>query len=158
MANETTKTYLDADTFAYWRNLANHLQFDCNYFNLVNYNQAAYICNGIGAYWMPEKLRKAINALCEDLQPVAGCHDIGFSIGEETREAFTAINKAFRVNGFKMAKYKHPWYSWKRYRTMRQALAFSRLCQTDIGWKTYVNGIRKYKAQMEAEKLAETSM
>jgi len=157
MTNEANKKYLDEDTFYYRRNLANHLQFDCNYFNIVTYSQASYICNGIGAYWMPEKIRKAINALCPDLQPVADNHDIGFAIGEETKEAFTAINKAFRTNGFKIAKHLHPWYSWKRYRTMRQAIAFSRLCQTEIGWKTYVNGVRKYKEQMENEKLAEIS-
>ena len=156
MENESKK-YLDADTFCHWKKLAKDLRFDCNYFNVVNYNQAAYICNGIGAYWMPEIMRKAINALCEDLQPVAGCHDLGFSLGEESEEAFTAINEAFKTNGYKMAKYKHPWYSALRYRTMFKAWNFARLCQK-YGWKTYLNGIRKYKAQMEAERLAETSM
>lgn len=155
--NAEINKYMSADDFYKYRNLANYLQFDCNYFNLVDYGKACYICNGIGAYWFPEILRKLINSLNPDLVIVAQNHDLGFALGEESEEAFAAINAAFRENGYKVAKYKHAWYSPRRYRTMFKAWNFARLCQK-YGWKTYLNGIRKYKAQMEAEKLAETSM
>lgn len=157
MAANDIKKFLSSDDFYNQRTLANYLQFDCNYFNVVDYGAACYICNGIGAYWFPEILRKAIDALNPDLVIVAQNHDLGFSLGEESEEAFTAINEAFKTNGYKMAKYKHPWYSALRYRTIFKAWNFARLCQK-YGWKTYLNGIRKYKAQMEAERLAETSM
>ena len=161
MAANENKVYLSEDDFYTQRNLANYLRFDCNYYNLVEYKEACYICNGIGAYWFPEILRKAIDSLLPELIPVAHNHDIGFSLGEESKECFKKNNDAFKTNGYKMAKYKHAWYSPRRYRVMFCAWDFARLCQK-YGWKTYLNGIRKYKAQkeaeLEAERLAETSM
>ena len=154
MAANDIKKFLSSDDFYNQRNLANYLQFDCNYFNVVDYDEASYICNGIGAYWFPEILIKALNTLLPELKPVADCHDLGFSLGEESKECFTAINEAFKTNGYKMAKYKHGWYSWRRYHVMFRAWDFARLCQK-YGWNTYLNGIRKYKAQKEAQKEAE---
>lgn len=83
-------------------------------------------CNGIGAAWMPDRLRDLLGERYPELVVVADIHDRRYSEGgtEADRQAADA---EFRANGMKMAKYVYSWYDPRRYWVMWQVWKFSAL-------------------------------
>lgn len=92
-------------------------------------NDAAVVkrdCNGIGAAWMPDRLRDLLGERYPELVVVADIHDRRYSEGgtEADRQAADA---EFRANGLKMAKYVYRFYDPRRYWVMWQVKKFSAL-------------------------------
>lgn len=159
------------ERFVAEQTLANELQFKENHMN-VPYEIAAKVCNGIGASWFPEVIRKAVSKLNPSLVPVADCHDLGYYYGTGTASNFTRVNDAFRINGEKVArydyeeskkKYEGKYKAWdiRRYLGVTIAFAkmeyvtykanvFAELCEKH-GWVAYVTAIKERK---QAEKEA----
>ena len=83
-------------------------------------------CNGIGAAWMPDRLRDLLGERYPELVVVADIHDRRYSEGgtEADRQAADA---EFRANGLKMAKYVYRFYDPRRYWVMWQVKKFSAL-------------------------------
>lgn len=81
-------------------------------------------CNGIGAEWMPDRLRDLLGERYPELVVVADIHDRRYSEGgtEADRQAADA---EFRANGLKMAKYVYRFYDPRRYWVMWQVWKFS---------------------------------
>lgn len=83
------------------------------------------ICNGIGAEWMPEKLRKALGKLHPSLIIVADIHDLRWFFGKGTEEDFQDSNRKFESNGIKMAKHLYGWWNPRRYIVMMDARRYA---------------------------------
>ena len=130
---------------------AKELAFKENMLDVTSYDVAAKVCNGIGASWFPEKLRKAVSKLNPSLVVVANNHDLGYYYGTGTMSHFNRVNQAFRANGEKIAKAKYGWYDPRRYWVMWKAAKFTALCEV-CGWVAYETAINERKEAEKAEK------
>lgn len=121
--------------------LAKELAFEMNYLHEVHFDIARRVCNGIGAEWFPEKLRKMISKMNPSLVIVAQNHDLCYYFGCGTHSDFKAANEAFRWNGYKMAFRNYKWYDPRRYWVMLKAHKFA--IELNIGgWPAYVAAIK----------------
>lgn len=64
--------------------------------------QAMRVCNGIGACWMPERIRRFIGLLHPELVIVADIHDLRHEIGGTHLDRWKS-DFEFLCNGFRMA-------------------------------------------------------
>lgn len=92
--------------------------------------EMAQVCNGMGAKWMPEEVREALDRLCPDLLAPSAVHDAMYAFLPDGREAFLWSNKSFKENGYRMAEGLHKGFGGTiaRWRTKAEARAFRRLC------------------------------
>lgn len=97
------------------------------------------IYNGIGPESFPGWLRAVLDFLHPSLAVVAFIHDTEWYLSDGSREGFTASNKRFRRNGFKVARLKYKWYRPRRYIVMWHAWKFARICQR-FGWAAWMAG------------------
>ena len=101
--------------------LAEELDFVLDDFAVTPYEEAATLCNGIGAEWMPPVIRKALSKLHPSLKPVADNHDMNFSHADGSNFMFKQSNEAFKINGYKVAKHKYGVFNPLRYWVMYKA-------------------------------------
>jgi hypothetical protein len=130
--------------------LADELNFEMNELVEMNYDLAKRVCNGIGAEWFPEKLRKMISKLNPSLVIVAQNHDLNYYFGTERHSDFVAANEAFKWNGYKMACHNYKWYDVRRYWVMFQATKFCMELNA-CGWPAYVAAIKERKKDEAAQ-------
>lgn len=139
------------ETFGHYMadcDMARELNFEMNELFPSNHDIAKRVCNGIGAEWFPEKLRKMISKLNPSLVIVAQNHDLNYYFGSGTHSDFVAANTAFRWNGYKMAFYKYKWYDPRRYWVMFQATKFSIELNAG-GWPAYTAAIKDRMAHQK---------
>ena len=96
----------------------------------------AKIYNGIGPDSFPAWLRYVITDLHPSLAVVALIHDVEWHESDGSKEKFTASNKRFKYNGYKVAKAEYGWYNPLRYIVMNDARRFGNLCQI-FGWAAW---------------------
>lgn len=83
---------------------------------------AAY--NGIGAEWMPSKIRNRLTTDYTDLEPAAMIHDVDYQRGNGSIDDFHAANARLRANILKTADaVATPWISWKWWKLRLAATA-----------------------------------
>ena len=99
--------------------------------------QLGSLYNGIGPESFPGWLRAVIDFLHPSLEPVAFIHDIEWSLSDGTRESFTASNKRFKRNGYKVAKAMYGVFNPRRYAVMNSARRFGNICQK-FGWAAWM--------------------
>ena len=99
--------------------------------------QLGSMYNGIGPEKFPGWLRAVLDFLHPSLAPVAFIHDIEWSLSDGTKESFTASNKRFKRNGYKVASAEYGWYNPRRYVVMNQARRFGNICQS-FGWAAWM--------------------
>lgn len=80
-------------------------------------------CNGIGAAWMPEILRKGLGALHPSLIIAADIHDRRYSIGGTTSDR-EASDEEFKVNCFRIITEKYRWFDPRSIYLKRKAIRF----------------------------------
>lgn len=93
-------------------------------------------CNGIGAAWMPDRLRWTISLLCPSLVVVADIHDRRYSIGG-TEEDRQDADREFEQNGERMAEYCYG--QWNPLRRVVRNRARAMYAALVIGGKTAFN-------------------
>lgn len=72
--------------------------------------------NGIGADWMPERLRDGISKIWHVFEPAAVIHDCQFKHMEDRSESmFHLCNRQFRDNCLTLTREAYPWWHYKRY-------------------------------------------
>lgn len=80
--------------------------------------------NGIGAAWMPAKIREKITTDYADLEPAAMIHDVDYARAAGTFADFHAANARLRDNILKTADaVAFPWISWKWWKLRLAATA-----------------------------------
>ncbi len=92
--------------------------------------------NGIGPANFPSWLRGFLDFIHPSLAPVAFIHDVEWTHSDGSKESFTASNRRFRRNGFKVAQESFPWWRARRYLVMLNAWRFARICQR-FGWAAW---------------------
>ena len=110
----------------------------------ISFGEIESIYNGVGAEWMPEKLRKVLDKLSETLLPAVLVHDFDYYFGDGTLLDFQLANNRLYANGRKCADAKFAWYHPKRYLVRRQARAYSRLCNL-FGLPAYLHAVEARK-------------
>ena len=95
------------------------------------------ICNGIGAEWFPENIRKTLDKLCPSMRATAMIHDLQWYLQCD----FAESNKTLKQNGIIEAKAEYPWYHPLRYVCIRRAKVFAELCQK-FGFLAYCNSVK----------------
>lgn len=81
------------------------------------------VCNGVGAEWMGDSVRKVITDLNPALILPADIHDIRYDIGGTSEERKKA-DEEFLENGIKCANYRYRWYNPLRYLVHKQAYKY----------------------------------
>ena len=99
--------------------------------------QLASMYNGIGPEKFPGWLRSVLDFLHPSLAPVAFIHDVEWSLSDGTKESFSASNKRFKRNGYKIAKAMYPWWRLRRYAVEGSARRFAKVCQR-FGWAAWI--------------------
>jgi len=84
---------------------------------LNNRERAMRVCNGIGAWWMSDRLRKLIGIMAPDLVIVADIHDLRCETGGRWYKRWV-VDFEFAYNGVRMALFR------RRPRVILQALRF----------------------------------
>ena len=80
--------------------------------------------NGIGAEWMPAKIRGRITTDYADIEPPAMIHDVDYRFGNGSIDDFHAANARLRANIIKTADaVSTPWISWKWWKLRLAATA-----------------------------------
>jgi hypothetical protein len=82
--------------------------------------------NGIGAEWMPAKLRKFVTALLRHMEPAALVHDVDYLSNNKSYLNFTKANLRLFYNGIKS-------------RYFFSGFALSLICQI-FGWTAWKEG------------------
>jgi|GEM_PF-898566 len=73
------------------------------------------ICNGVGADWMPAKMRKAFDKLFPSAMGTVAIHDFMYSQSDGSTAKQKQADDYFLLNGIREADGNYPWYNWKRY-------------------------------------------
>lgn len=90
----------------------------------VGFPTVAAEYNGIGAAWMPAKIRDKITTDYADLEPAAMIHDVDYARASGTFADFYAANARLRDNILKTADaVAFPWISWKWWKLRLAATA-----------------------------------
>ena len=80
--------------------------------------------NGIGAEWMPSKIRDSLTTDYADLEPAAMIHDVDYQFGNGSIDDFRAANARLRANILKTADaVATPWISWRWWKLRLAATA-----------------------------------
>lgn len=91
---------------------------------------AREVCNGIGAAWMWEWVRRLIGILCPYMVIVADIHDVDYTIGGTWWDRWKADFR-FLCNGFRMAIYTG------QYRQVAGKALFLWFCLAVGGWGAF---------------------
>ena len=90
----------------------------------ISVEEIAAAYNGIGAAWMPSKIREKITTDYADLEPAAMIHDVDYARASGTFADFHAANARLRDNILKTADaVAFPWISWKWWKLRLAATA-----------------------------------
>ena len=90
---------------------------------LRDYAAVKLQCNGIGAAWMPEILRRGLGALHPSLIIAADIHDRRYSIGGTTSDR-EAADEEFKVNCFRIITEKYRGFDPRSIYLKRKAIRF----------------------------------
>lgn len=87
------------------------------------------ICNGVGAESMPEAVRKVLTRAYKCAEASAIVHDYRYTQSDGTPERQQAADDEFLQNGLQEARFRHSWYSWRRWWAERKILIAYRALQ-----------------------------
>lgn len=128
---------LTREKYEEYQRIAKELNFEMNDLSDTPYEVAVQCCNGIGPEWFPPILRDIIDALHPSLIIDSLNHDINWSKKhKKSAEYFLASNKAFEVNGIKVAKWRYCCINPLRYWVIHKAKQSHRLLNK-YGEKAY---------------------
>lgn len=108
--------------------------------------QLASIFNGIGPESFPAWLRTLLDAIHPTLAVVACIHDVEWTESDGTRESFTASNRRFFRNGWRVACASFAWWRPRRYLVAFDAWKFARICQR-FGWAAWIAPYEEQKSK-----------
>ena len=104
-------------------------------------DEIATYYNGIGAEWMPARIREKLTTDYADLEPAAMIHDVDYSHGEATFADFHEANARLRSNILRTADaVATPWISWKWWKLRLAATACYEAVER-IGILAYIQAI-----------------
>lgn len=87
------------------------------------------ICNGVGTESMPEAVRKVLTTAYKCAEASAIVHDYRYTQSDGTPERRQAADDEFLHNGLQEARFRYPWYSWRRWWAERKILIAYRALQ-----------------------------
>lgn len=98
--------------------------------------------NGTGPEFLPSPIRFKLDHICRPFLPAVMVHDIDFTHSDGTVGSFRAANRRLLVNCIICAIDAHPWYSWRRYVLILEAVAIYRAC-SKFGWIAWRSAYHK---------------
>lgn len=98
------------------------------------------IANGIGASWMPERLRKALDALHPSLVLPSVIHDLQYYFGAGTWYDFQRANRDFEANGVLVSR-TFEWWDPRRWWIAHKARQYRAILDA-LGWIAYLQAVR----------------
>ena len=105
---------------------------------------AAY--NGTGPEFLPDSIRAKLDNFARPFLPAVMVHDVDFTFSDGTVGSFRSANRRLLVNCILCALDASPWYSWRRYALIIEALALYRVC-TQFGWIAWIQAYSKNTKQ-----------
>lgn len=94
-------------------------------------------CNGIGADWMPKKVRKTITKACSYAECAALIHDWQYANNNGTKKAQESADELFRNNALDEVCYKYPqWWNPRRWFAERAVLGMYAVL-VESGYQAY---------------------
>lgn len=90
----------------------------------ISVEEIAAAYNGIGAAWMPARIRDRLTTDYADIEPSAMIHDVDYKFGNGSIDDFHAANARLRSNILKTTDIvATPWISWKWWKLRLAATA-----------------------------------
>ena len=105
---------------------------------------AAY--NGTGPEFLPDAIRAKLDDACRPFLPAVMVHDVDFTSSDGSVGSFRSANRRLLVNCILCSFDAHPWYSWRRYALILEALAIYRSC-SQFGWIPWILAYSKNTKQ-----------
>lgn len=106
---------LTNEKIEHYRAEANRLDLEGRGLLWANSDLIRKVCNGIGAAWMAERLRKVLDKLHPAFVLPSLIHDLQYYYWDGMDSTFEAYNKEFAENGKKVARDLYAWYDPRRY-------------------------------------------
>ena len=110
----------------------------------------AWLCeayNGIGPEFLPPALRAKVTDWLHIFEPAALIHDARNHVSDGSRKGFEQANDEFLWNCRKLADFRYPWYSWKRYRARFIATALYDFVSGTPGWIAWQQAHERFVAR-----------
>lgn len=100
--------------------------------------------NGIGAEWMPKRVRALTTRMLRKLEPVALVHDIEFLETPKNYWRFTVANMRFAYNAAKLKRFfvgaacavVCQLFGWRAYADGKESMAYCNFYCEDKEWNT----------------------
>ena len=99
--------------------------------------------NGIGPEWIGEELRSKATSFLALFEPAAVVHDLRNYCGDGTRYGFNFANIEFHENCRRLADWKYPFWSWRRYRARAVAKLLYKFVCGPGGWVAWLQASEK---------------
>ena len=106
--------------------------------------------NGIGPEFLPPALRAKVTDLLHIFEPAALIHDARNHVSDGSRKNFEQANDEFLWTCRKLADFRYPWWSWKRYRARLVADALYDFVSSPAGWKAWLEAHERYLERQAA--------
>lgn len=97
--------------------------------NLFDPVRVSNVCNGIGAEWMPDFMRRTADALYPVMGPPAAIHDVDYDGGGDESDRLAA-DLVFHANCLIAIEAKYAWYHPSRYLMQLKADRFYKYLRT----------------------------
>lgn len=120
------------------------------YVTSVPYDILKASYNGTGPEFLSENIRKRLDSITKPFLPAIMVHDLDFTRSDGTIISFNKANNRILKNCIKCAADTHPWYSWRRYALMAEAIVIYRACQK-FGWIAWRSAYLKNKHKKETK-------
>jgi len=107
--------------------------------------------NGIGPEFLPPALRAKVTDCLHIFEPAALIHDARNHVSDGSRKNFERANDEFLWNCRKLADFRYPWYSWKRYRARLVAAALYDFVSGTPGWIAWQQAHERFVQRQNKE-------
>ena len=104
--------------------------------------------NGTGPEFLPDTIRAKLNKIAKPFLPAVMIHDLDFERSDGSVQAFNEANDRLLENCVRCAIDARPWYSWRRYVLIVEAIAIYRAC-CKFGWAAWLSAFRKNQESQE---------
>lgn len=110
--------------------------------------QLCQICNGVGSFIMPERVRGVVTKIFSCAEASAAIHDFMYSKSDGMRGTRKKVDDIFLLNAFKECNAKFAWWNFRRYFARAKILAAYDAVRA-FGWRSW----NKHKCERKSSSI-----
>lgn len=105
--------------------------------------------NGTGPEFLPPSIRAKLDEVTAPFLPAVMVHDVDYTRSDGSFASFSKANVRLLVNCIKCAVDAKPWYHWRRYSLLLEAVIIYRAC-SKFGWIAWRSAYSKNNNQQRS--------